>query len=180
YLRPLLGVSRAQTTAACAALGLRPWDDPHNSDPAYTRARIRHQLLPALAEALGPGVTAALARTAAALRADADYLDELAAARLRQLAGPGPALSAEAVAALPAALRTRVLRMAAIEAGCPAGSLTSRHVTALDELVTRWHGQRWTDLPGGIRGIRGCGKLTFTAAAPDSGARGQEDPGGRE
>ena len=78
YLRPLLGLSRAQTRAACAALGLRPWDDPHNSDPAYARARVRHQLMPALEAGLGPGIAQALARSARALRVDADFLDSLA------------------------------------------------------------------------------------------------------
>ena len=32
YLRPLLGLRRAQTVAACAALGLDPWHDPQNDD----------------------------------------------------------------------------------------------------------------------------------------------------
>ena len=80
FRRPLLGVARATLREACAALGFEPWDDPHNADPAYTRARVRHQALPALEEALGPGVAAALARSAAQLSADCDALDELAAA----------------------------------------------------------------------------------------------------
>ena len=58
YLRPLLAVSRTQTRDACAALGLQPWDDPHNSDPAYARARVRHQVMPVLEAALGPGISA--------------------------------------------------------------------------------------------------------------------------
>src|SRR5215470_1143508 len=62
YLRPLLGVRRAVTVAACAAEGLPAWADPHNTDPAYTRVRVRHQALPALTAALGPGVAEALAR----------------------------------------------------------------------------------------------------------------------
>ncbi|MGB6454846.1 MAG: tRNA lysidine(34) synthetase TilS, partial [Streptosporangiaceae bacterium] len=79
YLRPLLGIRRDQTRAACTALGLEPWDDPQNADPALTRARVRGQLMPAIAEALGPGVAEALARTADLLRADAEVLDGLAA-----------------------------------------------------------------------------------------------------
>ena len=47
YLRPLLGVRRAVTAAACAAEGLSAWADPHNTDPAYTRVRVRRQALPA-------------------------------------------------------------------------------------------------------------------------------------
>src|SRR5262252_7260377 len=64
YLRPLLGLRRAETRAACAALGLEPWHDPHNADPGYARVRVRTRLLPALEDELGPGVAEALARTA--------------------------------------------------------------------------------------------------------------------
>ena len=71
-------------------------------------------------------------------------------------------MSADALAALPAALRTRVLRRAAVTAGCPPGALTARHVAGLDELLTGWHGQRWIDLPGGVRGLRQYGKLRFS------------------
>ena len=92
YLRPLLGLRRAQTRAACTALGLQPWDDPQNADPAFSRVRVRLQLLPALEAALGPGVAAGLARTARMLRADAEFLDDLtraAAARIRAEDAPG-------------------------------------------------------------------------------------------
>lgn len=163
YRRPLLPAGRATLRAACTALGLQPWDDPQNADPAFARVRVRHQLLPALEEALGPGVTEALARTAGQLRADAEVLDELAAAELRRLAGPPGSWPADELAELPPAIRGRVLRAAAIAAGCPAGVLGARHVAALDALVTGWRGQRWTDLPGGVRAQRRCGKLLFTA-----------------
>ncbi|MGD0684749.1 MAG: tRNA lysidine(34) synthetase TilS [Streptosporangiaceae bacterium] len=166
YRRPLLAAGRAQTRAACAALRLQPWEDPHNADPAYARARVRHQAMPALAAALGPGIAEALARSAAQLRADADVLDSLAQAELERIRDGGGAFEAAELAGLPAAIRTRVLRSAAIAAGCPAGSLTARHVAGLDALVTDWHGQRWTDLPGGVRGQRRYGKLLFTAGPP--------------
>jgi tRNA(Ile)-lysidine synthase len=180
YLRPLLAVSRGQTRAACTALGLLPWDDPHNADPAYTRARVRHQLIPQLQEVLGPGIPQALARTAQALRVDADFLDSLAKTEAERIIGADSTVAAGLAAALPEALRTRVLRIAAIGAGCPPGALTARHIAALDDLVTRWHGQRWTDLPGGIRGVRRCGKLTFTAAAEGAARRQREGAGGRD
>jgi tRNA(Ile)-lysidine synthase len=173
-LRPLLGVSRAQTRAACAALGLEPWDDPQNADPGYARARVRHRLLPVLESELGPGVAEALARTARQLRADADFLDSVAQAEAQRIAaGDSGGLPLDEVAALPPAIRSRVLRNAALAAGCPAGALTERHVAGLDALVTGWRGQRWTDLPGGIRGQRRYGKLLFSAS-------NREGAGGRD
>jgi len=165
YRRPLLGLRRATTAAACAELGLEPWQDPHNHDFRFTRARVRHQALPALEQALGPGVAEALARTAAQLRADAECLDDLAFAESGQLraAGSDPAgLDVTWLAALPAAIRTRVLRDAALMAGCPHGALTAGHIDQVDALVTGWHGQRWADLPGGVRARRSDGKVWFT------------------
>jgi tRNA(Ile)-lysidine synthase len=178
FRRPLLGLARATLREACTALGLEPWDDPHNTDPAYTRARIRHQAMPALEAALGPGVAAALARTAAQLSADCDALDAIAAAeswRIRTPAAPAggdgtdqavAVLDIEGLAELAPAIRSRVLRQAALAAGCPAGSLAAGHIAALDALVTGWHGQRGADLPGVIRARRRYGKLLFSKGRP--------------
>jgi tRNA(Ile)-lysidine synthase len=179
YRRPLLGVRRATTGAACADLGLEPWQDPHNSDFRYARARVRHQALPALEAALGPGVTEALARTASQLRADAEFLDDLAFEESRPVRGncSDPAgLEAAWLLALPAAIRTRVLRDAAVMAGCPQGSLAAGHIEQVDALVTRWRGQRWVDLPGGVRAQRRAGKVWFTGSEP----RGAVSRPGRE
>ncbi|MCW2681852.1 MAG: tilS, partial [Frankiales bacterium] len=100
YRRPLLTVRRATTHEACAEARLVPWEDPHNGDPSYARVRARHRVLPILETHLGPGVTEALARSAAQLREDADALDALA---------PDTDVVAE-LAALPAALRSRALK----------------------------------------------------------------------
>ncbi len=159
YRRPFLGVDRATTVRACAALGLPVWDDPHNSDPAYARARVRGTALPALEAALGPGVAAALARTGEQLRADADALDGWAARVATELRGPDGALAVGGLEVLPAAVRGRVLRGAALAAGAPAGALSATHVAAMDALVVRWHGQRAASLPGGLAALRRCGFL---------------------
>ena len=81
FRRPLLGLRRADTLAACAALHLRPWHDPTNDGShadASLRSRVRDDALPTLERVLGPGVAEALARSAAQLRDDADLLDALA------------------------------------------------------------------------------------------------------
>jgi tRNA(Ile)-lysidine synthase len=179
YRRPLLTVRRATTSAACAELDLDPWQDPHNSDFRFTRARVRHRALPALEDALGPGVAEALARTARQLRADAECLDDLALAEsghLRDACSDPAGLAVGRLAALPAAIRTRVLRDAAIMAGCPHGALTAGHVDSIEALVTGWHGQRWVDLPGGVRARRRDGMVWFTSTEPD-GRRGGETVG---
>lgn len=193
YLRPLLELDRQTLRKACLAMELDPWDDPHNADSAYARTRVRRDALPALEAALGPGVTEALARTARLLRDDADALDAWAeqvhattVARPRPEsqpeprpdAGPAAGLAIAVLEELPRAVRTRVLRRAAIAAGCPPGALAAVHITALDELVTRWHGQRYVDLPGGIRGRRRYGRLLLMVAGSEEGTHPSPDPDG--
>jgi tRNA(Ile)-lysidine synthase len=159
-LRPLLGVRRETTRAACVAQALQWWDDPHNLDPSYARSRARHDVLPVLEKALGPGVTEALARTAALLRADADALDDWAGDAATAAATPD-GLSVPVLAGLPAAVRRRVLLAAAVDAGASAGSLSAAHVGELDRLVVDWHGQDGVTLPGGLVGERRCDRLSF-------------------
>jgi tRNA(Ile)-lysidine synthase len=172
YRRPLLDLDRAVTRQACAALGLDPWQDPHNADPRFARARVRHEVLPVLERELGPGVAVALARSAALARADADALDAIASAAAAEVLGPDGELDVVALAALAPAVRSRVLRQAALAAGCPATDLAAGHVAALDELVVGWHGQLAVDLPGGVAARRACDRLSFAPAASRRSSRG--------
>jgi tRNA(Ile)-lysidine synthase len=153
-IRPLLAVRRATTLLACEALGIATWDDPHNADPAFTRSRVRASLLPALEQTLGPGVPEALARTAAMLRDDAEALDAWAA----NVSDPADVTE---LRELPTAVRTRVLRRAAINAGVPASALTASHVRSIDALVADWHGQGPVSLPGGLEAHRSYDRLLF-------------------
>jgi tRNA(Ile)-lysidine synthase len=163
WCRPLLGVRRAVTHAACDELGLTPWHDPHNSDPAYTRARLRAEALPLLEDVLGGGVAEALARTAAALREDCDALDDLARAELD--AELDPELRAELDAPLaergldtgrlnllPDALRRRVIRGWLLAAG--ATDLTDKQIRRVDDLVMNWHGQGGVAVGSSLRNQR--------------------------
>ncbi len=167
FRRPLLGISRAQTEAACRAEGLDWWTDPHNSDPAHTRARIRHVVMPMLERELGPGVAETLARTAPQLRADVELLDAQAAAAYDELVVEG-ALPVDRLATLPDALRLRVLRLAALHAGAIPSDLAHGHVLAVDGLVRAWRGQVGIDLPGRLRAVRRDDRLAFVPS--DSGA----------
>jgi tRNA(Ile)-lysidine synthase len=169
HRRPLLGLPRATTSQACAAAGLVPWSDPANADPSLARVRVRTRLLPALEADLGPGVAAALARTADQLREDADVLEPLAAQLLLTAGGAAGGgagadrvdLDVAVLAAAPAALRRRALRAAALDAGSPAADLHRDHVLAVDALVTAWRGQGAQHLPGRVRAWRACGTLSL-------------------
>jgi tRNA(Ile)-lysidine synthase len=169
--RPLLGVRRTVTTAACAALALTPWNDPHNTDPRFRRVRLRAEVLPLLEEVLGGGVAQALARTATQLQGDVDLLEVQARALLDSAvtdpAGTDPAgdepalevtaLEVSALAAAPAPLRRRALRRWLLDAGVP--ELTDAHLRAADDLVGRWSGQGAVRLPGDVQIYRVRGRL---------------------
>jgi tRNA(Ile)-lysidine synthase len=184
YLRPFLGVRRSVTEDACAALGLQPWEDPHNSDPSFQRVRLRTEVLPLLEDVLQGGVAEALARTADLVRADLEFVDQQIASIATQPSTSGDqqtdstgirsdwsvdhdggALRAEALAELPGALRPRALRAWAAAVG--AASVTSVHIASLDALVTGWHGQGAVDLPGGVRVRRASGRIEVIPPPPD-------------
>lgn len=106
-VRPFLDLRRHDCEAMCAALGLEPVRDPMNDDRGFRRTRVRHELLPLLADLADRDVVPVLARQAELLRTDADYLDALA----RAAWPPAPdATPARLLAELPLPLARRAIR----------------------------------------------------------------------
>ncbi|PVE96771.1 tRNA lysidine(34) synthetase TilS [Microbacterium sp. TPD7012] len=164
WLRPLLGVRRETTRAFCTASGLDPWDDPHNLDDRFARVRVRERVLPVLEAELGPGIAEALARTAEQLREDAEAFDEMIHETIEDIvehAEAGISVSVAALAANPAALRNRIIRLVVdSEFGV---SLTRAQTVEVARLVTDWAGQGPIDLPG-CSAVRRGGQIVFTAS----------------
>lgn len=181
WLRPLLGLRRADTEQACAQAGLTPVEDPTNDidgpwraadGSPLRRSALRHRAIPALASALGVDPVPALARTAALCAADDDALAQWARALADSATlGEGydsekarPSLAVSDLLGAPRAVRTRALREAARSGGIRA--LSSAHVDALDDLVVAWRGQGPIDLPGGSASRVGRGanaRISFVA-----------------
>ena len=138
WCRPLLGVRRTTAAGACAELGLTPWHDPHNTDPRFTRVRLRREVLPLLEDVLGGGVAEALARTATGLREDTDSLDGLAAASLATVSSEGE-LHVAPLVEMAAGLRRRVIRGWLLAGG--ASGLTDGQIRGVDRLVVDWRGR---------------------------------------
>ena len=139
YVRPFLELRRDDTEAICDFHGLEPWQDPGNADPAFARSRVRTEVLPVLEEQLGPGIAQALARTARILGQDADHLEQLAAEAYATLRGADDdgsvLLPEEGLRTLPAALRQRVLALAALELG--AFQPSAERLRAAESLLER-------------------------------------------
>ncbi len=149
--RPLLGFTRAETTAYCEQRGLAWRDDSSNAEAAYARNRVRHGLLPELSK-IHPAAAENVLRTAALLRDEAEVLDALVDA---ELDGSGTeargTIGLARLAALPPALRRLVLqRLADGAAGrpVPGAARFAEQVAGL-----RRTGTAALDLGGGVRAI---------------------------
>ena len=130
-VRPMLTLTRAETTAICAAWGFAPVQDPANRDLRHLRNRIRRQLLPQLRE-LNPQIDAALARLADGVGVDRDFLDQAAADALGALSTDAGGWRRRELAALHPALRRRALRAIAARAGL---DLSAERTGAADALL---------------------------------------------
>jgi tRNA(Ile)-lysidine synthase len=132
-LRPFLGVQRADIEAWLSRLGQSWREDATNADTAYTRNRLRRELLPALA-AFNPRISTQLANLATLARDEDDYWKGELMRILPQLllpgkpvrgggraasTDPGEASLAVEIERLPPspAVRRRILRAAARQLG---------------------------------------------------------------
>jgi tRNA(Ile)-lysidine synthase len=155
--RPLLGFTRAETTAYCEARGLAWREDGSNAELGYARNRVRHGLLPELRK-IHPAAAENVLRTAALLRDEAEVLDALVDA---ELDGSGAeargTIALERLAELPPALRRLVLqRLADRAAGRPVPG-AARFADQVAGL--RRTGTAMLDLGGGVRAVAEAGVL---------------------
>jgi len=102
HTRPLLRIRREETRSLCTELSIATVDDLTNTDPRFLRNRVRHELLPLMSDLSQRDPVPLLTRTADVLRADNDFLDQLA-----QELDP---TDAKALAAAPTPLAYRALR----------------------------------------------------------------------
>jgi tRNA(Ile)-lysidine synthase len=176
-LRPMLAVSRPQIEAYLVSLG-QPWrEDTSNQDFAYTRNRLRRQLLPDL-EQWNPRIREHLANMAELARdEEAWWQAELARIAPQQLLtgrpvrGGGRAGSDEDSVALdvvrlntqPPALQRRLLRHAAAALGV---SLNFDATESLRRLGTQGRAGQQLALPGPLAAERTARELRLTRNPP--------------
>jgi len=150
--RPLRHLRRHETRALCVALGLVPVVDPSNDDPAFTRNRVRHELVPLLDAIARRDVVPIVARQADLARDDAAALDALA----RDI----DIGCAAALAAAPPALGRRAVR-AWLRAAGPGGA--ERHppdAAAVERVLAVARGDAVAcEVAGGWRVARHRGRL---------------------
>ena len=150
-LRPLLGTDRAAVEAYLQAIGQDCVEDETNADPAFTRNRVRHQLVPAL-RAFNPSLTATLGSLAEIAREEEIYWQRELDRVMPQVVLPGKpvrgggransttpdsavfAIELERLKALAPALRRRVLRATARRLGVSLSFAETARLLALSGL----------------------------------------------
>ncbi len=163
-IRPLIEAGKSELVAYCEAQSLPYFLDASNEDTRYLRNRIRHQLLPLLAEEYNPKIRAALVRLAETAEEDSRYLEVQARAALADCAQSTP----EAVQLmlpkwrkLPLALQRRVLRLAYISLAGGGQGLSYQQTEALLALAQADKGAKRLSLPGGISAVKSYSTLVM-------------------
>lgn len=155
--RPLLGTTRAETTAYCKERGLAWRDDPSNEEADFKRNLLRRGLIPEL-DKIHPAARENVLRTAALLREEAELLDSLVDAELAGGEGVPPGtIPLERFAALHPALRRLVLQRLADDA---AGRPVPGAARFADQVASlRLTGASTLDLGRGVRAVAERGIL---------------------
>ncbi|GAB4204090.1 MAG: tRNA lysidine(34) synthetase TilS [Roseiflexaceae bacterium] len=148
-IRPLLAITRAEVEAYCAAQGLAPRLDATNADPAYTRNRIRSELLPLL-KGYNSRIVETLGRTAAICADEHAFVQQ-------QLAAHWPALAQEQ----PGAIRLDLAHWAELHPALQRAALRRVYRRLAPDVTLPWEQaeraraligrvDRRADLPGGL------------------------------
>lgn len=150
FIRPLLPFARSDILAYLAARYLPHVEDSSNADPAYTRNRLRHELLPRLRD-FNPRIEEHLARLSRRIALEEDYWDGQVDTCLESLCkenGDGMWLSRPELAKLHPALRARVLRGALKRLRGHLGGIGATHLASLESLLDNPRPEAEAHLPG--------------------------------
>jgi tRNA(Ile)-lysidine synthase len=163
-VRPLLGVTRAQTAAYCEERGLRWREDASNDDERFARSRVRGQLVPAL-RTVHPAAESNVLRTARLLREETELLDELVEAEL----DGERAIAVERLALLPAALARMIVVRLAEQA---AGGFVPQAGDRVEELLAlaRRGGRAELHVGGSVSAVIDGGFVAMRVLAPRASA----------
>jgi len=169
YVRPMLAVWRSEVIEFLRQRGVRAYEDPANADLKYARARVRHQILPAL-ERDRPGIGRrfyAAARQAAAMQ-------EAIASDAQDVLAAGTPIATD-LARMTEPVAIEVMRFLYSNAGGTQPGLSRAHLSSMLKLARGGRGGRGVDLPGGLR-FRIVGQhMEFVAPASSTEIRPRLD-----
>lgn len=162
-VRPLLTTSREEIEAYLTAYHLPHVEDSTNSDDAYTRNRVRHQLIPLL-EDLNPGFVRRMADAIPRLRSDNDCLNAMAQRLFRQAKRRGEdlVLPANLIAQSPIPVASRCVRLLLAEAAEGDWDCSAAHIEAVLALCESGDPSARISLPHALTALREYNTLILT------------------
>jgi len=180
-LRPLLCVSRREIEAYLKERGQRFRTDSTNLSDAYTRNRIRRQILPAMEEGLNMQARVHIAEAGERLLRAQEYLEKLAEEKARRISDVWEGeirISAEGFLAEERVMQEAMLRIWMERLGGGLKDVGAVHLEELLHLAEKQSGKRLT-LPGGRTARRTGGYLVLGGAeehVPEGAEQRQETP----
>lgn len=172
-IRPLIEATKSELIAYCEAQALPYFLDASNEDTSYLRNRIRHQLLPLLAQEYNPKIRQALLRLAETAEEDSRYLKEQADQAWKACAcssSEDVTIDLNKWRELPPALKRRVLRQSYVTLVGGGQGLSYQQTEAVFHLAQADKGEKRLSLPGGIMAFKSYTELVLTrqkAKTPD-------------
>ena len=163
FIRPLIEVSRAEIEEYCHRNGLEFRIDATNHDVAYTRNRIRHELIPYIKQHFNPNIVDALVRMGTIIRDEEEFLQDYCQKEYSRLVEAVDQnqlrIDLKGFLARPIAVRRRVLRMALMAIGGTLDEIGANHVEdVLDMAFSSTTGSMLT-LPNGIKVLKDYGSI---------------------
>lgn len=163
-IRPLLTSTREELRSWAIAGGLRWREDSSNANVAFSRNRLREQIMPALVRDFNSSLEAGLARVAELAQDEEDYWAEQIEQIFEDLGHKthfGLILDTRQLTALHIAVQRRVIRRALLEIKGDLRSIDVMHVDAILDISSSGHGHDRVIVPG-VDALRSFGKLRLT------------------
>lgn len=171
-IRPLIECSREEIERFARTEGVRYVEDSSNYLPCYTRNRIRLKLLPELARRYNPRIVEALASTATIFEAEDALLSALAEEQLPAVvmarSSREVALSVSRLAALPAALRRRLIRRGVHLLRGDRPGLSVQQTLALERLLLSKGVRGALHAANGVRATKAGDRVTLSVEEDQS------------
>lgn len=171
YIRPLLSCTREEILRYLSDNGIDHIEDETNSQPVYTRNKIRLNVLPRLLS-LWPGFIGSVSANSELLRKDEEFLSSMAEDFLvgATIEGNTVRLKASMLSGLGFSISSRVIKKAA---SILDKSLNSVHIDSILKLTVSKSPSGRLSLPGGLYVYRDYADLVFSTNEPDNGSFGE-------
>lgn len=155
FIRPLIECKRLEIRDYCHRRKIAYCLDSSNKEPQYLRNKIRHQLIPLLVEEYHPSVCYHLLQLRDIVIAELSFWEEIIEQyylkTIKKEYSQGIILDSEQLSRWPIAVQRRVIRKALIQLRDYLAGIEFNHVESIRKLCLVNQGEKYLDLPGGIR-----------------------------